>query len=65
MNTPTHNRFIEEVEAVTSNNPDIDVELAREWQEITKFIENIPVSPKPAAAKPARLQPIPLKMFSR
>ena len=67
MNTTTNNRFVEEVKVAARNNPNIDMKVVREWQEIAKIIENIPpeMTPEQKPTKPIRLQPIPLKMFDQ
>jgi len=65
LNTMKTNRFVREVEAAARNNPNVDMDLIREWQQIAKMLEKAPPPPEPKAAKPPRLQPIPLKMFSR
>ena len=65
MNTTTKNRFIEEVGATARENPNIDMKLVREWQEVEKIIDNLPPPPEQEKPKPIHLQPIPLQMFSR
>lgn len=63
MTTTTKNRFIKEVKAVARHNPNVDMKLVREWQELTEMLNKIAPQPKPRAVKPPRLQPIPLRMF--
>lgn len=63
MNTMKKNHFVKEVEAAARNNPGLDMDLIREWQEIAKVLEKVPPPSEPEPAKPRRLQPIPLKMF--
>ena len=64
MKTTTENRFIEEVKIAAAGNPNIDMKLVREWQEIDKILEKIPPPlTTPSVAKQPRLQPIPLRMF--
>ena len=65
MNKTAKNHFIKEVESAAQGNPNIDMELVQEWQEIAKMLEKVPPPPKPKIAEPIRLQPIPLQMFSR
>ena len=65
MNTTKKNRFIEEVKVAAHGNPNIDMKLVREWQEITRMLEKVPPLPEPEPTKPVRLQPIPLELFSR
>ena len=67
MNESTKNRFVKEVESAAQGNPNIDMKLVREWQEITKMLEKVPPAPapEPEAVEPPRLQPIPLRMFRR
>jgi len=62
------NRFAREreIEAVPGINPNVDMKLFREWQEIIKIIENIPTAPQQKESiKEQPLQPIPLRLFSR
>ena len=61
------NRFVREVESAVRENPNVDMDLVREWQEITEILDNIPQGrePEPKVMKPRRLQPIPLRIFSR
>ncbi len=63
--THPKNRFIEEIEAVAQGNPNVDMNLIREWRELAKILERVPPEPEPEAVKLPRLQPIPLQMFSR
>ena len=65
MSTTKENPFIEEVKVAAHGNPNIDMKLVREWQEITKILEKAPPPPEPETIKPVRLQPIPLELFSR
>ena len=66
MSTIEENRFIREVESATRNNPNIDMELINEWQRIAAILEKIPPLPEESSEKEqARLQPIPLKLFSQ
>ena len=65
MNESTKNRFVKEVESTARGNPNIDMRLVQEWQEITKFLEKFPPPPEPEIAELPRLQPIPLRMFRR
>ncbi len=65
MNESTKNRFVKEVESAARGNPNIDMKLVREWQEITKLLEEFPPPPEPEVTEPPRLQPIPLRMFRR
>lgn len=65
MNPAKKTHFAKEVEAAARNNPNLDMDLIREWQEIAEMLEKAPPPPKPKSAKPPRLQPIPLKMFGQ
>lgn len=66
MSTIEENRFIREVEAATRDNPNIDMDLIREWQKIAAMLEKLPPLPVESNEKEQpRLQPIPLKLFSR
>ncbi len=60
-------RFAEEVRSAAHGNPNVDMDLVRECQEITEMLDSLPQAPesKPKTVKPPRLQPIPLGMFSR
>ena len=61
------NQFVREVEAACHENPYVDMNLFRQWQEMTKILDSLPKEPepKPKKVKPFRLQPIPLRMFSQ
>ena len=65
MKKIAENRFVEEVEFAAQGNPNIDMKQVREWQEIARILEQVPPPPESEEAKPTRLQPIPLRMFSR
>lgn len=66
MSTHKENRFIREVETAIQDNPNLDMELINEWQKIATMLEKIPSLPaEPNEKKQPRLQPIPLKLFSR
>ncbi|MCY4361513.1 MAG: hypothetical protein OXE42_04900 [Gammaproteobacteria bacterium] len=65
MSTIEENRFIREVEAATRDNPNIDMDLIREWQKIAAILEKLPISAESNEKKQPRLQPIPLKLFNR
>ena len=65
MKNAKKNRFIEEVKSAGKGNPNIDMDLIREWQKIDKILEKIPPSSEPKVVKRSCLQPIPLRMFSR
>ncbi len=61
------NRFIREVKSAAHGNPNVDMDLVREWQEITKTVDSVPQgpAPEPKIVKQPRLQPIPLRVFNR
>ncbi len=63
--THPKNRFIEEIQTVTQGNPNVDMNLIREWRELAKILERVPPMSEPEAVKLPRLQPIPLQMFNR
>lgn len=65
MSTIEENRFIREVEAATRDNPNIDMDLIKEWQKMAAMLEKFPPPPEIKEKKQPRLQPIPLKLFSR
>ena len=61
------NRLAEEVKSIGRDNPNVDLELFQEWLEIKTVLDKIPADAgtEQAEVQPPRLQPIPLKMFSR
>lgn len=66
MSTDKENRFIREVEAATRDNPNIDMDLIREWQKTAAMLEKLPPPPAESSEKEQpRLQPIPLKLFDQ
>ena len=65
MSTMKKTGFAKEVEAAARNNPGVDMDQVREWRQIAKMLEQVPPPPEPEPAKPPRLQPIPLEMFSQ
>ncbi len=66
MSTHQENRFIQEVETVIQNNPNIDMELINEWHKMEAILEKIPLLPTESNEKQqARLQRIPLRLFGR
>ena len=66
MSAHKENRFIREVETATRDNPNIDMDLIREWQKIAAMLEKLPPLPAESSEKEQpRLQPIPLNLFNQ
>ena len=61
------NPFIKEVESAAYGNPNVDMDLFRQWLEVEKILDSFPKvpEPKPKKVKRPRLQPIPLEIFGR